>query len=68
MVLRWEKHGSISPRAKVLATALILVAMSGPFYFFSDKILDVVKIITLILVGVGWLFIMTRPNGPQDDR
>jgi len=68
MVLRWEKHGSISPRAKVLATALILVAMSGPFYFFSDMILDVVKIITLILVGVGWLFIMTRPNGPQEER
>ena len=68
MVLRWGKNGSISPRAKMLATVLILIAMSGPFYFFSDKILDVVKLITLVLVGVGWLFIMTRPNGPQEER
>lgn len=68
MVLSWDKHGSISPRAKVLATVLILVALSGPFYFFSDKIMDVVKIITVMLVGVGWVFIMTRPNGPQEER
>ena len=67
MVLNWEDHGSISPRSKLLATILILLALSMPLYFMADQLNQTSKVVTLILVGVGWSFVMTRPNGPQED-
>ncbi|MDE0960948.1 MAG: YbaN family protein [Planctomycetota bacterium] len=67
MVQNWMKHRSISMRSKILATVLIVVALSIPFYFMTEELNPPSKWATLILVAIGWCYIMTRPNGPQEE-
>jgi hypothetical protein len=67
MVRNWEEHGSISRRAKAFATILILLALSMPFYFMAEKLSQTSKVVSVSLTAIGWSYIMTRPNGPQED-
>jgi len=67
MVVQWEKHGCISTRAKTHATIMILLSISLPLYFFRDQVPAVGQIVTLVLVTMGWLFVITRPSSPQEE-
>ena len=67
MVRNWEEHGSISRRAKAFATILILLALSMPFYFMAEKLSQTSKVVSVSLTAIGWSYIMTRPNGLQED-
>lgn len=66
MVREWEQHGAIRPRAKLLATMMILIAISFPLFLFRDRVPDEAKIATVVLATIGWLYVITRPNGPHD--
>ncbi len=67
MVMQWEKHGCISTRAKIHATILILLSISLPLYFFRDQVPAAGQIVTLVLVTIGWLFVVSRPPSPQEE-
>ena len=66
MVREWESHGAIHPRAKVMATVMIAIAISFPLFFYSERVPDAARIATVVLASIGWLYVITRPNGPQD--
>jgi uncharacterized protein len=59
----WEHHGVIRPRAKVLATVLIVISFASMWLF--AKVATALK---LTVVGIGILvliFIWTRPSAPK---
>lgn len=66
MVCEWEDHGAIKPKAKLMATIMIVIAISFPLYFYKERVPDGAKIATVVLVSIGWLYLISRPNGPQD--
>ncbi len=66
MVREWEDHGAINPRAKLMATVMIAIAISFPLFVYNERVPDGAKIATVILATTGWLYVITRPNGPQD--
>ena len=68
MVRDWEEHGSIPPRAKLLATVMIAIAISFPLWITRDKVPVEARWATAILAGIGWIFVITRPSGPSDHK
>ena len=66
MVREWENHGAINPKAKLMATIMIIVAISFPLYFYQDRVPNGGKVATIVLVSIGWLYLISRPSGPQD--
>jgi uncharacterized membrane protein YbaN (DUF454 family) len=67
LVRHWEKYGSISMQSKALATILILLALSLPLYFMAENLSQTSKVVSVSLTAIGWSYVMTRPNGPQED-
>jgi uncharacterized membrane protein YbaN (DUF454 family) len=67
MIRNWEEHGSISRRAKAFATILILLGLSMPFYFMAEQFSQTSRVASASLIAIGWCFLMTRPDGPQED-
>lgn len=65
MVRDWEEHGSIPTRAKMFATTMIAIAISFPLWINRDKVPVEARWATAILAGIGWVFVITRPSGPQ---
>jgi hypothetical protein len=62
MIRDWEAHGAISAKAKLLATVMILIAISFPLYFYQDRVPPIARIATVVLASIGWIFVITRPT------
>ncbi len=62
LIARWREHGAIAPRIKFVSVAMMAaafalsIALSAPLF---------VIVIQGILIGIGALFVLSRPNGPR---
>jgi uncharacterized membrane protein YbaN (DUF454 family) len=63
LLLDWERHGAIAPRAKWTCTLLLLAAISWPV--LSGKVTGVLLALLALTVGLVLTFIWTRPDGPR---
>lgn len=57
---RWEDHGVIQTRAKILATVLIVAAISYPVFFSEQRLVWRAIAATVSLLVL--VFIWTRPS------
>jgi uncharacterized membrane protein YbaN (DUF454 family) len=62
LILNWEKHRAIAPRAKLLAV-LSMAAVFGASFLFGAS--ERVIIIQAVILPATCLFILTRPSGPK---
>ncbi|MCU0890644.1 MAG: YbaN family protein [Sandarakinorhabdus sp.] len=62
LILNWEKHRAIAPRAKLLAV-LSMAAVFGISFLVGAS--ERVIIIQAVILPATCLFILTRPSGPK---
>lgn len=62
LILNWEKHRAIAPRAKLLAV-LSMAAVFGISFLVgaSERVIT----IQAVILPATCLFILTRPSGPK---
>jgi uncharacterized protein len=63
LILNWEKHRAIAPRAKLLAV-LSMAAVFGISFLVGAS--ERVIIIQAVILPATCLFILTRPSGPKE--
>jgi uncharacterized membrane protein YbaN (DUF454 family) len=62
LILNWEQHRAIAPRAKLLAV-LSMAAVFGASFLLGAS--ERVIIIQAVILPATALFILTRPSGPK---
>jgi hypothetical protein len=60
---RWQAHGAISRRAKLLSTAVMLASLAGSALAGVRGAIVMVQAIVLFCAAA---FVLTRPDGPAD--
>ncbi len=61
----WQRHGAISRRAKQLAMLAIGAVFLASYLFGAPTRVIIIQLVVLSAVS---LFILTRPNPPEDER
>lgn len=66
MILDWQKHGVIRPRAKIMATGLMVPLVSLSLFFGNVPLYA--KICAAVICSCVLVFIWTRPSISYRDR
>ncbi len=61
LILNWQRHGSIAPRAKRLALAVMAATLFSSWLLGASA--RILMIQAVVMAGSA-TFIMTRPDGP----
>ena len=64
VIIEWEQGGVIRPKAKAMASFLIITSIASAIYFKPAMVLWV-KLIMLLVGASVIVFILTRPSSPK---
>jgi uncharacterized protein len=62
LILNWQRHGAINPRAKLFAVASMAGVLGLSFAMGAP---ERVILIQSVILPASCLFILTRPSGPK---